>query len=84
MQRYNRRSFLNTLAASATAAMGGSLLPQRGLGAEPGRKFTMDLVCGRIGVRAGLQDSLRWAQQYGFESFGPDRAEVVARQPLAS
>ncbi len=36
------------------------------------RKFTMDLVCGNIGVRARLPEAIALAHEYGFESVAPD------------
>jgi sugar phosphate isomerase/epimerase len=36
------------------------------------RKFTMDLVCGNIGVRAPLPQAIALAHKYGFESVAPD------------
>lgn len=38
----------------------------------PVRKFTMDLVCGNIGVRARLPEAIALAHKYGFESVAPD------------
>ena len=36
------------------------------------RKFTVDLVCGNIGVRARLPEAIALAHRYGFESVAPD------------
>jgi hypothetical protein len=36
------------------------------------RKFTVDLVCGNIGVRARLPEAIALAHQYVFESVAPD------------
>jgi sugar phosphate isomerase/epimerase len=36
------------------------------------RKFTMDLVCGNLGVRAKLPEAIALAHKYGFESVAPD------------
>jgi sugar phosphate isomerase/epimerase len=36
------------------------------------RKFTMDLVCGNLGVRARLPEAIAFAQKFGFESVAPD------------
>jgi sugar phosphate isomerase/epimerase len=36
------------------------------------RKFTLDLRCGSIGVRADLREAIRLAHQNGFESVTPD------------
>ncbi len=36
------------------------------------RRFTMDLVCGNIGVRARMPEAIALAHKYGFESVAPD------------
>lgn len=36
------------------------------------RKFTMDLVCGNIGVRARLPEAIQFAHKFGFESVAPE------------
>ncbi|MGC8644504.1 MAG: sugar phosphate isomerase/epimerase family protein [Isosphaeraceae bacterium] len=38
----------------------------------PTRKFTMDLVCGNLGVSAKLPEAITLAHKYGFESVAPD------------
>jgi sugar phosphate isomerase/epimerase len=38
----------------------------------PTRKFTVDLVCGNLGVRARLPEAIALAHRYGFESVAPD------------
>jgi sugar phosphate isomerase/epimerase len=38
----------------------------------PARKFTIDLVCGNIGVRVRLPEAIALAHKYGFESVAPD------------
>jgi len=38
----------------------------------PARKFTMDLVCGNIGVRVPLPQAIALAHKYEFESVAPD------------
>jgi sugar phosphate isomerase/epimerase len=68
-ERPSRRGFLGALAASTLAA--GSA----GLGDdEPRRerKFTMDLNCGNLGVRANQLEAIGLAHKYGFESVAPD------------
>jgi sugar phosphate isomerase/epimerase len=39
---------------------------------RPARKFTMDLVCGNLGVSAKLPEAIALAHKYGFESVAPD------------
>src|SRR5205807_6590683 len=43
---------------------------------EPDRKrqFTMDLVCGNLGVKADLPEAIALAHRSGFESVAPDAA----------
>ena len=36
------------------------------------RKYTMDLVCGNIGVNAPLPEAIGLARRHGFESVAPD------------
>jgi sugar phosphate isomerase/epimerase len=53
----------------------GSWLLQQPAGAEERkRKFTMDLVCGAIGVRATQEEAIELAHKYGFESVQPSPA----------
>ena len=69
MSDMHRRRFLGYVAATAgiTAAGLGTNL----LAAEEKRKFTMDLVCGAIGVQADQQGAIQLARQGGFESVQP-------------
>src|SRR5262249_397663 len=62
-----RRSFLQALAAT-------TLLAQVALAEDraTGRKMTMDLVCGNLGVRADLPTAVSLAHTNGFESVAPD------------
>ena len=39
---------------------------------RPARRFTKDLVCGNIGVRAKLPEAIALAHRHGFESVAPD------------
>ncbi len=78
MTDLDRRRFLKTSAALSLAGAGFSALEASAAGAERKRKFTMDLSCGMIGVRADGRQAIRLAQQYGFESVAPD-AGFLAR-----
>jgi sugar phosphate isomerase/epimerase len=71
MRQYTRRSFVRGLATSGMAMMSTSLVTRALQAATPKREFTMDLICGRIGVRGNLRQSIQWAHEYGFESVGP-------------
>jgi sugar phosphate isomerase/epimerase len=69
----SRRGLLKGLAGSAF----GLAVPQgRCAGIDRGRKFTMDLVCGNLGVKARLPEAIRLAQRHGFESVAPDAGDL--------
>ena len=62
----------------------GVLASGRCEAAERGkRKFTMDLRCGAIGVRADPREAIELAHQYGFESVEPS-AHFLAELPDAN
>jgi len=65
----SRRGVLRGVAASAL----GLAIP-RAMALYEGRdrKFTMDLVCGNIGVNAHLPEAIRLAAEHGFESLAPE------------
>jgi sugar phosphate isomerase/epimerase len=65
----SRRGLLRGLAGSALALA----LPRVVTAYErPARRFTMDLVCGNIGVKARLPEAIGLARRHGFESVAPD------------
>jgi len=67
-----RRTFLKRAAAGSLAVAGFRALTRSAAAEQPQqRKFTMDLNCGMIGVRAGLRESILLAQRHGFESVAP-------------
>ena len=79
MRSLKRRSFLRYLAAGAGMAVVGTNSSLFAM--ESKRKFTMDLVCGAIGVKAKNQrDAIRLAAQGKFESVQPSPGEL-ARMP---
>jgi sugar phosphate isomerase/epimerase len=63
----SRRGFLQALGATA-------LVGRVGLAADrsAGRKMTIDLVCGNLGVKADLPAAVALAHAHGFESLAPD------------
>jgi sugar phosphate isomerase/epimerase len=65
----SRRAVLHGLAGSALLATAGA---RAGAAGPPARKFTKDLVCGNIGVRASLPEAIALASRHGFESVAPD------------
>ncbi|MHB8973421.1 MAG: sugar phosphate isomerase/epimerase family protein [Pirellulaceae bacterium] len=75
MNRMGRRGFLGRVVSLAGAT---SLLGSRVLWAAPAaRKFTIDLVCGAIGVQADQREAIRLAQAGGFESVQPSASELA-------
>jgi len=72
MTHINRRGFLHTTAFSGFAAVDAThFAGHTAWAASPKRKFTMDLVCGAIGVRANQLEAIQLAHKYGFESVAP-------------
>lgn len=71
MDRFDRRTFLQAASAAGVTAA-GLRFPRPSAAAErPGRKFTMNLSCGSIGVRADPREAIRLARRFGFESVEP-------------
>jgi sugar phosphate isomerase/epimerase len=77
MTKITRRGFVK--AATAACAFGAGCGSSHPLArAEEGkRKFTMDLVCGAIGVRAQPDEAIQLAHKYGFESVQPSPAHLA-------
>lgn len=83
MKHISRRRFLQYGGLTAAATVGMTGWVSRAVGADSQRKFTMDLVCGAIGVRADQRETIRLAHKFGFESVGPSPqflAELSAGQ----
>lgn len=78
MTEINRRGFLRTAAVASASAAGICLSRGTAFAGEKKRKFTMDLVCGAIGVRADQRQAIDLAHKYGFESVAPS-AQSLAR-----
>ncbi|MHC4400876.1 MAG: sugar phosphate isomerase/epimerase family protein [Planctomycetota bacterium] len=78
MTQPNRRRFLQAAGAVGLAGMGISTPRLASAAERRKRKFTMDLRCGSIGVRADLPQAISYAHQYGFESVEPS-AHALAR-----
>lgn len=75
MSPINRRSFLGHVAAGAGIVVAGS--SSNLWAAQTDRKFTMDLVCGAIGVKANQLEAIRLASQGGYESVQPSTGELA-------
>ncbi len=84
----NRRLFLGTAAVSMASfvqsrsqrgvAMAAGM-PQSSAAAQPaGRKFTMDLRCGAVGISADQNAAIALAQEFGFESVGVEAAFLAS------
>jgi sugar phosphate isomerase/epimerase len=81
MTELSRRTFLHTAAAGSLAAAAfAAPAPSAAAEQPPKRKFTRDLNCGMIGVRASLPEAVRLAHQYGFESVAPT-LDALAKLP---
>lgn len=72
MKTFNRREFIQRTTLSLAA--GAALLPSGfGFAADgKGRRMTMDLMCGAIGVSANQREAAELAVRNGFESVGAD------------
>jgi sugar phosphate isomerase/epimerase len=72
----HRRNFLK---AAGTATLGALSVATITRAADSKkRKFTLDLRCGAIGVKANLQQSIDYAHEFGFESVEPSAGTVAA------
>ncbi len=71
MSEITRRGFVKAATAATAFAAGYGFSQQHARGEERKRKFTMDLVCGAIGVRAKPEEAIQLAHKYGFESVQP-------------
>ena len=70
----SRRDFLQAVGAAGLASV-AQMASGSGTGGS-GRKFTMDLVCGNLGVKADLPTAIALANQHGFESVAPDAGHL--------
>ncbi len=70
MKHLSRRQFLQTSAAGVAAAALGGNLPLAAA-APRKRKFTSNLACGSVGIRADQREAIRLAARYGFEAVEP-------------
>jgi sugar phosphate isomerase/epimerase len=65
----SRRELLGGLIGTGLAL---TISPDGAADESAARKFSVDLVCGNIGVRARLPEAIALAHRYGFESVAPD------------
>ncbi|WP_165227110.1 sugar phosphate isomerase/epimerase family protein [Aquisphaera insulae] len=81
LETISRRAALRGLAGTALVATAGAPASARtGADARSTRKFTKDLVCGAIGVRASLPEAIALAARHGYESVAPEAGPL---RPLA-
>ena len=71
MTSISRRTFLQHGGVAMAAAAGMTRWADEAAAAEARRLFTMDLVCGAIGVNADQREAIRLAHAHGFESVAP-------------
>jgi sugar phosphate isomerase/epimerase len=74
----SRRSMLTHSVAAVAAA---SVWRAAAAAESNGRKFTMDLRCGSIGVRADQNEAIRLAAKFGFESVNADPGFLAKLSP---
>jgi len=73
MSAVSRRDFIRqTVAASAAAGLGGFALGRARADEPKGRKMTIDLAWGAIGISANQTEAIELAAKHGFESVGVD------------
>jgi sugar phosphate isomerase/epimerase len=77
MQRETRREFFQQLAATTLAITGVHAISRNARASADRRRFTLDLRCGSIGVRANQKQAIALASKYGFESVAPSGAELA-------
>ena len=75
-QSMSRRGFLQSATAAGLAGIAGVASGAAGGGSGSGRKMTMDLVCGNLGVKADLPTAIALAHEHGFESVAPDATHL--------
>ncbi|MEM9586946.1 MAG: TIM barrel protein [Planctomycetota bacterium] len=67
----DRRQFLKATGATAIGAATTCWTATQAHARSGGRKFTLDLRCGSIGVKASQAESIELAKRFGFESVSP-------------
>ncbi|MFK8112393.1 MAG: sugar phosphate isomerase/epimerase family protein [Rubripirellula sp.] len=60
----------------SAAAVASGMLGSSAHAAQRKRKFTLDLRCGSIGVKADQREAIRLAEKFGFESVNADPASI--------
>ena len=70
----SRRDFLQAVGVAGVTGLARVASGSGGHGS--GRKMTMDLVCGNLGVKADLPTAIALAHDHGFESVAPDAGHL--------
>ena len=73
MHRTTRRQFLGQMAAASATGFVLGAAPEQ---PPKKRRMTIDLCCGRIGVRANQQEAIELAHRHGFESVEPNAGQL--------
>jgi sugar phosphate isomerase/epimerase len=81
MLKTSRRVFVRDLALAGAGVVAASTCGVSVRAAARQRRFTMDLACGRIGVRANLTEAIRLAAAHGFESVEPSAGRLAQLSP---
>jgi len=76
MGQSSRRSFLSKIVMSGLTAASASAFGSQVRAIESKRRFTMDLACGRIGVRANMSEAIQLACAHRFESIEPSASRL--------
>jgi sugar phosphate isomerase/epimerase len=76
MNHLNRREFIRRTIQGSLVAAAGALGSGAWASDGKGRKMTIDLVCGCIGVSANQKEAIELAAGHGFESVGVDAAHL--------
>jgi len=82
MNRTERRVFLRHAVTAGAAACLSPVLAGRAGEPLRQRKFTMDLTCGMIGVRANQLETIELAHRFGFESVAPATSYLADLSPM--
>jgi len=78
MCHQGRRDFLTgMLAGGAAFALGRTAGAAPSSAAPAGRRMTIDLICGNLGVKATQGEAIDLARRHGFESVFPDAGELA-------
>jgi len=79
MSKMTRRTFAKLAGASVLLGAGASrsLAAPADEGGTSRRRFTKELVCGAIGVRADQRRAIALARRFGFESVAPSPHELA-------